>query len=58
MWETEQFWGTIDFHSIVFPNMEVNGSSKQPAYKLTSEYLPLCSADQRHSYGLERLEGE
>ncbi len=24
MWETEQFWGTIDFHSILFPNMEVN----------------------------------
>ncbi len=23
---------------------------KQPDYKLSSEYLPLCSAEQRHSY--------
>ncbi len=30
--ETEQFWGTIDFHSIFFPNMEVNGAPKQPGY--------------------------
>ncbi len=34
MWETEQFWGTIDFHSIFFPTMEVNGAPKQPDYKL------------------------
>ncbi len=33
--ETEQFWGTIDFHIIFFPTMEVNGSPKQPAYKLS-----------------------
>ncbi len=26
MWKTEQFWGTIDFHSIFFPTMEVNGA--------------------------------
>ncbi len=50
MWETEQFWGTIDFHSIFFPTMEVNGAPKQPDYKLSSKYLPLCSAEQRHSY--------
>ncbi len=50
MWETEQFWGTIDFHSILFPTMEVNCSPKQPGYKLSSEYLPLCSAEQRNSY--------
>ncbi len=50
MWETEQFWGTIDFHSIFFPTMKVNGAPKQPGYKLSSEYLPLCSAEQRHSY--------
>ncbi len=50
MWETEQFWGTIDFHSIFFPTMEVNGAPKQPGYKLSSKYLPLCSAEQRHSY--------
>ncbi len=30
--------------------MEVNGSPKQPGYKLSSKYLPLCSAEQRHSY--------
>ncbi len=48
--ETEQFWGTIDFHCILFPTMEVNGAPKQPGYKLSSKYLPLCSAEQRHSY--------
>ncbi len=50
MWETEQFWGTIDFHSFLFPTMEVNGAPKQPGYKLSSKYLPLCSAEQRNSY--------
>ncbi len=33
-----------------FSTMEVNGAPKQPGYKLSSEYLPLCSAEQRHSY--------
>ncbi len=55
MWETEQFWGTIDFHSIFLPTMEVNGAPKQPGYKLSSEYLPLCSAEQRNAYRLELL---
>ncbi len=50
MWETELFWGTIDFHSIFYPTMKVNGAPKQPAYKLSSKYLPLCSAKQRNSY--------
>ncbi len=51
MRETEQFWGTIDFHIILFSyTMEVNGAPKQPGYKLSSKYLPLCSAEQRHSY--------
>ncbi len=50
MWETEQFWGTIDFHSIFFPTMEVNGAPKQPGYKLSSKYLPLCSSEHRNSY--------
>ncbi len=27
----------------IFPTMEVNGAPKQPDYKLSSEYLPLCS---------------
>ncbi len=35
---------------IFFPTMEVNGAPKQPGYKLSSEYLPLCSAEQRNSY--------
>ncbi len=47
--ETEQFWGTIDFHCIFFLTVEVNGAPKQPDYKLSSEYLPLCSAEQTHS---------
>ncbi len=50
MWETGQFWGTIDFHIIYFPTMEVNGAPKQPGYKLSSKYLPLCLPEQRHSY--------
>ncbi len=38
--------------SIVFfsPTMEVNGAPKQPDYKLSSKYLPLCSAEQINSY--------
>ncbi len=35
---------------LFFPTMEVNGAPKQPGYKLSSKYLPLCSAEQRHSY--------
>ncbi len=50
MRETEQFWGTIDFYSNFFPIMIVNGGLKQPGYKLSSKYLSLCSAEQRHSY--------
>ncbi len=30
--------------------MEVNGAPKQPGYKLSSKYIPLCSAEQRNSY--------
>ncbi len=33
-----------------FPTMEVNGAPKQPGYKLSSKYLPLCSAEQVISY--------
>ncbi len=25
MWETEQFWGTIDLHGIFSPTIEING---------------------------------
>ncbi len=35
--------------SILSPTIEVNGAPKQPDYKLSSEYLPLCS-EQTHSY--------
>ncbi len=31
------------------PTIKVNGAPKQPDYKLSSEYLPLCS-EQTHSY--------
>ncbi len=40
--ESGKFWGTIDFHCIVFPTMEVNGDPKQPGYKLSSKYIPLA----------------
>ncbi len=35
---------------LFFPTMEVNGASKQPCDKLSSKYLPLCSAEQINSY--------
>ncbi len=34
--------------AVLVPTMEVKGAPKQPGYKLSSEYLPLCSAEQRH----------
>ncbi len=40
-----------------FPTMEVNGAQKQPDYKLSSKYLPLCSAEQRHSYSFGTTRG-
>ncbi len=49
MWETDQFWGTIDFYSILFPTMEVHGAPKPPGYKLSSKYRPLGS-EQRNVY--------
>ncbi len=38
---------------IFLPTMEVNGAPKHPDYKLSSEYPPFCSAEQRHSYRFE-----
>ncbi len=57
MWETEQFWGNIDFHSIPPPTpyLEVNGAPKQPGYKLSSKYLPLCSAEQEKRVNDDRI---
>ncbi len=57
MWETEQFWGTIDFHSIFCPTMEVNGQNS-----LITNFLPnifLCVRQNKDIHtGLELLEGE
>ncbi len=46
MWESEKFWGTIDFIVFFCPTIKVNGAPEQPGYKLSSKYLPLCSAEQ------------
>ncbi len=57
MWETEQFWGTIDFHGIFFPTMEVNGAPKQPGYKLSPKQIFLCVLQNKEIHtGLELLE--
>ncbi len=42
--------GTIDFHSRKTNTMEVNGVPEQLCFLHSSEYLSLCSAEQRHSY--------
>ncbi len=42
--------GTIDFHSRNENSMEVNGAPELLCFPHSSEYLPLCSAEQRHSY--------
>ncbi len=47
---TGLFWGTIDFHSRKKYTMEVNGAPELLCFPHSSEYLPLCSAEQRHSY--------
>ncbi len=47
---TRLFWGTIDFHSRKKNTMEVNGAPELLCFPHSSEYLPLCSAEQRHSY--------
>ncbi len=56
MWETEQFWGTGGIVDSI-PSMDVNGAPKQPGYKLSSKYIPLCSAEQRNSYRLGTTSG-
>ncbi len=43
------FWRMRETAVFFSPTMEVNGAPKQPDYKLSSEYLPLCS-EQTHSY--------
>ncbi len=58
MWETEQFWGTNDFHSIFFPTMGVKGAPKQPGYNFVSKYLPCVRQNKEIHTGLELLERE
>ncbi len=43
------FWRMRETEQYFSPTIEVNGAPKQPDYKLSSEYLPLCS-EQTHSY--------
>ncbi len=43
------FWRMRETEQYFSPTIEVNDTSKQPDYKLSSEYLPLCS-EQTHSY--------
>ncbi len=58
MWETEQFWGTIDFHSICISTMEVYGAPKHPDYRFLQNIF-LCVQQNKHIHtGLELLEGE
>ncbi len=59
MWETEQLWGTIAFHSIFFvPTMEVNGAKNN----LVTNFLQnlfLCVRQNKDIHtGLQLLEGE
>ncbi len=45
----EDILNNVGNRSIFSPTIEVNGAPKQPDYKLSSKYLPLCS-EQTHSY--------
>jgi len=40
----------IDFHSIFFPTMEVNGDQQLSSYQHSSKCIILCSNDQRNTY--------
>ncbi len=45
------FWGTIHFHSREKEHtIEVNSAPELLCFPHSSKYLPLCSAEQRHSY--------
>jgi len=50
-------FGTIDFHSIFFSTMEVNGAKQLFGSNRSSKYLPFCSAEETHT-GLQQLEGK
>ncbi len=51
------FWVTIDFQSSKKNTMEVNGAPELLCFPHSSEYLPLCSAEQRRSYRSETTWG-
>ncbi len=58
MWETEQFWGTIDFHAIFLSTVEVNGAQNSLVTSfLLNIYICVQQNKDIHS-GLELLEGE
>ncbi len=56
MWETAQFWGTIDFHSIYIILLWSQWCPKT-VWLQTSEYLFVRQNKEIHT-GLELLEGE
>ncbi len=58
MWETEQFWGTIDFHSICFPTMEVDGAPKQHVTNFLQNIFLGVRQNKEINTGLELLKGE
>ncbi len=58
MWEIAVLAGAIDFHSIYFPSIEVNGAPKQPGYKLSSKFFLCVQQNKDIHTGLELLEGE
>ncbi len=61
MWETEQFWGTIDFQSIFFFNGQIF-KSMVPQNSLVTNFLQnifLCVRQNKEIHtGLELLEDE
>ncbi len=54
MGETEQFWGTIDFHSVFFSTMEVNGAQNS----LVTIFLQNIFLCVQTFIQVELLEGE
>ncbi len=57
MWETKQFWGTIDFHGIL-STVDVNGAQNNLVTSfLLNIYICVQQNKDIHT-GLELLEGE
>jgi len=51
------WWDTIDFHSIFFPTMGINGVHQLSVNQYSSKYLLLCSTGERNSYRFEATWG-